>query len=208
VAAVAAPRVTTETRTRRFKTRRDERGAVSWLGNLLWIWFAGGAVIAVIYAILGLLLMATIVLFPFGLQLLKLAQLSLFPFGMSLESEWDEYRCSGIGNVIGNILFLPIALVLVAFHIVAGLLCACTCYGIIFTFQHFKLAQMALCPFGSHAVFGQTSESEETTTLRQEMYDQDNLYGDRFNNGNSYTTIRVDTDPGHDGQYAKSAAYH
>ncbi|GBG31486.1 Hypothetical Protein FCC1311_077102 [Hondaea fermentalgiana] len=219
VAAAAPMRVQHETRTVTYETREDQRTPVTWVGNFLWIWLAGGAVVAAIYAVLGLLLMATIVLSPFGWQLLKISKVALFPFGMSVEAEWNEYRCAGLGNVVGNILFLPIGLIMLAFHILAGILCACTCYGIVFSYQHFKLAQLALCPFGSHGVFERVSRHEETTHLRTDMYDNDNMYGDRQYDhyGNDHgakkkapgaaayaTAVRSGDANGYSGQYAKS----
>ena len=53
-------------------------------GNILWFIFGGflsGLELAIANALLGLLLCATIVGIPFGLQNFKIAKLALAPFG-------------------------------------------------------------------------------------------------------------------------------
>lgn len=55
-------------------------GAVSLLGNVLWLLFLGQE-LALIAAILGLAFCVTIVGIPFGLQYFKFAKLALLPFG-------------------------------------------------------------------------------------------------------------------------------
>ena len=53
-------------------------------GNILWLIFGGflsGLELAIANALLGLLLCATIVGIPFGLQYFKIAKLALAPFG-------------------------------------------------------------------------------------------------------------------------------
>ena len=53
-------------------------------GNILWFIFGGflsGLELAIANALLGLILCATIIGIPFGLQYFKIAKLSLAPFG-------------------------------------------------------------------------------------------------------------------------------
>ena len=53
-------------------------------GNILWFIFGGflsGLELAIANALLGLILCATIVGIPFGLQYFKIAKLALAPFG-------------------------------------------------------------------------------------------------------------------------------
>ncbi len=57
-----------------------EGGAVSFLVNVVWLFFSG-IELALIHLILGLLLSVTIVGIPFGRQFFKFAKLSLAPFG-------------------------------------------------------------------------------------------------------------------------------
>ena len=55
------------------------------LMNILWLIF-GGAVIAVEYLVVSLLMMFTIIGIPFGMQTLKMASLALWPFGKEVRS--------------------------------------------------------------------------------------------------------------------------
>jgi len=185
--------MTTSEHTVIFRKIDDTRVVVSWFGNMLWIWFAGGFVISAVYAIFGVLLLCTVLLAPFGLQLLKIAQFALFPFGKEVETCSCDGSCSSCVAVALNLVWLPIGIVLVLFHLLAGILCACTCYGIIFTFQHIKLAQMALLPFGAlesdkwlHE--GNVTRTETTTTTRQ-FGSLDQVYEDN-GKGSSYGSIR------------------
>lgn len=57
--------------------------ALSVLGNLLWL-ILGGLVLAVAYAVVGVLLCCTIVGIPFGVVTLRMAALALLPFGKTV----------------------------------------------------------------------------------------------------------------------------
>ena len=57
---------------------------MSILGNLLWIFLGGGILISLFYMIGGIVLCATIVGIPFGVECFKLAYLALVPFGTPL----------------------------------------------------------------------------------------------------------------------------
>ena len=57
-----------------------EGGAVSFLVNVIWF-FVSGIELAMVHFMLGVILCATIVGIPFGLQFFKFAKLSLAPFG-------------------------------------------------------------------------------------------------------------------------------
>lgn len=113
--------------------------------NIIWVLF-GGLVIAVEYVASSIALMATIIGIPFGIQTMKLAFVALWPFGTNIENDgWPSGCLAGIMNVIwwfvGGI---PIALT----HILFGILFYITIIGIPFGNQHFKLARLALFPFG------------------------------------------------------------
>uniref|UniRef100_A0A7S2S5Z4 Inner membrane component domain-containing protein n=1 Tax=Mucochytrium quahogii TaxID=96639 RepID=A0A7S2S5Z4_9STRA len=150
----------------------DDGQSVSFVFNVLWICFGSGAVIAAVYAVFGFLLCCTIVLAPFGLQLLKIAQLALFPFGKHVDSCSCENSCTAIIDIIMNVLWFPMGFVLLQLHIVMGISCALTCIGIPFAFQHLKLAQLALFPFGSANHNDYTSHVHTRTHVqRQTIYD-------------------------------------
>jgi uncharacterized membrane protein YccF (DUF307 family) len=117
---------------------------MSVLGNLIWI-VLGGFLSAIGWAVAGLICCITIVGIPFGIQCFKIGGLVLAPFGRDVEL--GEFGFSGIlGNVLW-ILFLGWELCLS--HLIAGILLSITIIGIPFGKQHFKLAGLALIPFGA-----------------------------------------------------------
>lgn len=115
------------------------------LGNIIWLLF-GGIFIALEYFISSIVLFVTIIGIPFGLQTLKLGILALWPFGSQIVHKDSPHGCL---SVFMNIIWffvggLPIFLTHVAF----GLVFFITIIGIPFGIQHFKLASLALTPFG------------------------------------------------------------
>ena len=114
------------------------------LGNVLWLIF-GGIVAAIMWAIIGLLLCATIIGIPFGLQCLKIAGFVLWPFGRDV-----TLGGFGVMGALGNIIWILVCgIELGLAHLVSGLLLCITIVGIPFGLQHFKLAKLALIPFGA-----------------------------------------------------------
>lgn len=119
------------------------------LGNIIWLLF-GGIVIAIEYFIGSLLLMITIVGIPFGIQTLKMGALALWPFGRDTRV---HSRASGCLYIIMNIIWLFAGGIWIAVtHSVFGLILCITIIGIPFGLQHFKLAAIALNPFGRDIV--------------------------------------------------------
>ena len=115
------------------------------LGNIIWLIF-GGIIIAVEYFIASLALMITIIGIPFGVQTLKLGVFALWPFGTEVRT---DIRASGCLYIIMNILWLLLGGLAIALsHAPFGLLLCITIIGIPFGMQHFKLAAIALSPFG------------------------------------------------------------
>ena len=113
------------------------------IGNILWI-ILGGFVIAVAWAIIGLILCVTIVGIPLGVQALKMAGLTLTPFGKRV-----EYG-GGAGSTLLNIIWIVLAgLWLAIGYVAAGLVNMITIVGIPFGIQSFKMAKLALMPFGA-----------------------------------------------------------
>ena len=55
------------------------------ISNILWI-ILGGLIIAVGWALIGLVLCVTIIGIPLGLQAFKMAKLALWPFGADIVS--------------------------------------------------------------------------------------------------------------------------
>ena len=90
--------------------------------------------------------MITIIGIPFGIQTLKLGLLALWPFGKKVTTIESESGCISILMNVIWILFGGIWIA--ASHLVFGLLLFITIIGIPFGRQHFKLALLALTPFG------------------------------------------------------------
>ncbi|MEL6537248.1 MAG: YccF domain-containing protein [Bacteroidota bacterium] len=120
------------------------------LGNLIWFIF-GGVFIAIEYIIASFLMMITIVGIPFGIQNLKLAAVALWPFGKKIQSK--PAGAEGLLYLLMNILWLLLGGVWIALtHIGFGVVFYITIIGIPFGNQHFKLAWLALFPFGKEIV--------------------------------------------------------
>ena len=119
------------------------------LGNIIWLLF-GGIIIALEYFIASLLLMVTIIGIPFGIQIFKLGILALWPFGSEVR---EVEGGSGCLSTIMNLLWIFIGGIWISFsHVIFGLLFFITIIGIPFGKQHFKLAGLALTPFGREIV--------------------------------------------------------
>lgn len=117
---------------------------MSFLGNIIWL-LLGGIIGAVLWGVAGLLCMVTVVGIPLGLQCFKIAKLTLTPFGRNV-----EIGNLGAVNLLANILWiLLLGWELCVFHAVLGLIFCITIVGIPFGKQHFKLAGLALLPFGA-----------------------------------------------------------
>ena len=116
---------------------------MSCLGNIIWFIF-GGFVTGISWALAGVLWCITIVGIPIGIQCFKFASLSFCPFGKQV-----DYG-GGTVSLILNILWIIISGIPLAIeHIAFGIIFAITIVGIPFAKQHFKLAKLALMPFGS-----------------------------------------------------------
>ncbi|MDR1781354.1 MAG: YccF domain-containing protein [Tannerella sp.] len=119
------------------------------LGNIIWLVF-GGIIIAIEYVVSSLCLMATIIGIPFGIQTLKLAMLALWPFGSKVI---DTGSSSGCLSVLMNILWIICGGIWICLsHFLFGLILYITIIFIPFGRQHFKLAGLALTPFGKQIV--------------------------------------------------------
>lgn len=120
------------------------------IGNIIWIIF-GGLEIAIGYFIAGLVLCVTIIGIPFGLQVFKLGMVALWPFGTLISSNENMNGCL---TVLMNIIWLIVGgLWLAIIHVALGLVFCVTIIGIPFGLQHFKLAGVALLPFGRQIVY-------------------------------------------------------
>lgn len=113
------------------------------LGNLLWFIF-GGFWMGLGWLAAGVLWCITIVGIPVGLQCFKFASLAFFPFGKEV-----EYG-GGVGSLLLNVIWIVVTGIPLALQaLVIGLLLCITIIGIPFGLQCFKIAKLALMPFGA-----------------------------------------------------------
>ena len=117
---------------------------MKFIGNFLWL-ILGGIVAALIWAVIGLILCITIIGIPFGIQCMKIAGFVLWPFGRDITPGGF-----GLMGALGNVIWILICgIELCVAHAVFGWLLCVTIIGIPFGLQHFKLARLALIPFGA-----------------------------------------------------------
>jgi uncharacterized membrane protein YccF (DUF307 family) len=120
------------------------------LGNVIWL-VLGGFVLAIVYAIAGVVMCVLIITIPFGIASFRLASYALWPFGRIVV---DGPRGStSFLRLIGNVIWIVLAGVWIAIgHLISAVLCAITIIGIPFAVAHLKLAGLALVPLGRRIV--------------------------------------------------------
>ena len=113
------------------------------LGNLLWFIF-GGFIMGISWLVIGVLWCITVVGIPIGVQCFKFAKLSFFPFGKEV-----TYG-GGTVSLLLNIIWLLLSGIPLAIEAATlGLIFCVTIIGIPLGLQCFKIAKLALMPFGS-----------------------------------------------------------
>ncbi len=113
------------------------------LGNIIWF-LCGGLWQGICWFFSGVIWCITIIGFPIGKQCFKFASLAFFPFGKEV-----EYG-GGTISILANIVWLIISGIPLAISAVLnGVLLCCTIVGIPFGKQCFKIAKLALSPFGA-----------------------------------------------------------
>mmetsp|Transcript_17397 Transcript_17397/g.40853 ORF Transcript_17397/g.40853 Transcript_17397/m.40853 type:complete len:207 (-) Transcript_17397:144-764(-) len=132
----------------------------------LWVTFGGGGFMAVLYGIMGTLMLCTIVFRDCGRDVLSLGLVALCPFGKDVPRDGGceqgvHARCIG-----AYFLYWPLGLLLALSHVAMALLClvlvdswqlgARTLFGrlplgldIFFAREHLALALAAMAPFNS-----------------------------------------------------------
>ena len=116
------------------------------LGNIIWI-VCGGIWQALAWFLVGLLFCITIIGIPIGRQCFKFASLAFAPFGKEV-----EYG-SGAPSLIVNIIWIVTGgIPLAVCAALNGLILWCTIIGIPFGLQCFKIAKLALMPFGARII--------------------------------------------------------
>ncbi len=119
---------------------------MKFLGNLLWFIF-GGCLSGLSWCLAGVLWSITIVGIPVGKQCFKFARVSFFPFGKQI-----EYGGGAVSMLVNIIWLIVSGFPLALEHLVTGAVLCVTIVGIPFGLQQFKLAKLALMPFGARIV--------------------------------------------------------
>ena len=122
-------------------------GKMKTIGNLLWFIF-GGFAGGLGWLFAGCIWCITIIGIPLGLQCFKLAGLSFWPFGK--EVIYDQ--SSGISLILNIFWLIFSGIPLALGHAISGIILCITIIGIPFGQQSFKLAKLALMPFGARVV--------------------------------------------------------
>lgn len=117
----------------------------------------GGFFLALEYIIVDILLCCTIIGIPFGWQVIRLSGLALWPFGKEIRRKQQTVGCLSTGM---NLLWLLGGFVLALQHVIVGVFFCITIIGIPFGKQHFKLASIALTPFGREIVSSEKVKDE------------------------------------------------
>ncbi len=120
------------------------------LGNIIWLVF-GGILIALEYFVASILLFFTIIGIPFGIQTMKMASVALWPFDKEVVSSGSSNGCL---STLMNLIWIFIGGIWISIsHLLFGILFSITIIGLPWGIQHFKLAALALTPFGKEVVF-------------------------------------------------------
>jgi len=113
------------------------------IGNILWIIF-GGFLSALGWFAAGCLWCVSIIGIPIGLQCFKLASISLNPFGKEI-----RYEGEAVSFLLNVVWFVVSGWILALGNFLLGLVLCITIIGIPFGKQFFKIAKLALRPFGA-----------------------------------------------------------
>ena len=119
---------------------------MSAIGNILWFLF-GGLIGGLSWVLAGLIFCVTIVGIPVGMQCFKMAQLAFFPFGKEV-----VYGGGGFSFLVNLIWILCFGWEMAIGYAVLGLVWCVTILGIPVGKQCFKMAKLALMPFGAEVV--------------------------------------------------------
>jgi uncharacterized membrane protein YccF (DUF307 family) len=113
--------------------------------NVFWLVF-GGLLLALGYAIAGLICFALIVTIPFGIASFRMANYALWPFGREVVRRPN----AGPASTVGNVIWLIVAGVWLAIgHIAAAITQFVSIIGIPLGLANLKLVPISLFPLGA-----------------------------------------------------------
>jgi uncharacterized membrane protein YccF (DUF307 family) len=113
--------------------------------NVFWLVF-GGLLLALGYAVAGLICFLLIVTIPFGIAAFRMANYALWPFGRDVVRRPDAGVASMVGNVIWVILF---GWWLALGHILTAIAQFASIIGIPLGLANLKLVPISLFPLGA-----------------------------------------------------------
>ncbi len=116
------------------------------IGNIIWFVF-GGLISGLSWLVSGVLLCITVIGIPYGRQCFKFAALSFSPFGKDI-----VYDGGAVSFLVNVLWFLFFGWEMALGHVVIGCLWCITIIGIPFGKQFFKIAKLALAPFGARVI--------------------------------------------------------
>jgi uncharacterized membrane protein YccF (DUF307 family) len=112
--------------------------------NVIWLVLCGFWM-AIGYVLAGLVCFVLIITIPFGIAAFRIAGYVLWPFGRTIE----ERRSSGVGSLIGNIVWIVLfGWWLAIGHLVTGVMLCLTIIGIPLGLANFKIIPITLVPLG------------------------------------------------------------
>jgi uncharacterized membrane protein YccF (DUF307 family) len=131
---------------------------VKTLLNIVWLIF-GGLLMALGYAIVGVIASALIITIPIGVACFRLANFALWPFGRTIVTRPD----AGSPSLVGNIVWVILAGWWLALgHIVSAVGLAVTIIGIPLAWAHLKMVPAALFPLGQEVVSNEEAAARQT----------------------------------------------
>jgi uncharacterized membrane protein YccF (DUF307 family) len=121
---------------------------VRFLLNVIWLVF-GGLLLALGYAIAGLICFLLVITIPFGIAAFRMANYALWPFGRTLVPK----PSAGVGSALGNVVWFIVAGWWLALgHLVSAIAQFITIIGIPLGIANLKLIPVALFPLGHEIV--------------------------------------------------------
>jgi uncharacterized membrane protein YccF (DUF307 family) len=124
------------------------RPVINILLNIIWLIF-GGLLLALGYAVAGVVCIVLIVTIPFGIAAFRMANYALWPFGRRLV----EKPSAGAASLLGNIIWLVFAGWWLALgHLVTALAQFISIIGIPLGIANLKLIPVSLFPLGHEIV--------------------------------------------------------
>ena len=116
--------------------------------NVVWLVF-GGFVLALGYALAGVICCLLVVGIPFGIASLRIAGYALWPFGRTVVDRRD----SGVGSALGNVVWMVFAGFWITIgHAMMGAVLCLSVVGIPLGLAHFKMMPVSLMPLGKEIV--------------------------------------------------------